>query len=87
MDERRSKQREEKMKKELEKYKDSNVPINEKFKDLKRELAKVTMEEWENIPESADSSLKKRQKEKYTPVPDSIMVNFLTSSTGNKVVE
>ena len=27
---------------QMEKYKDSNVPMNEKFKDLKRELAKVT---------------------------------------------
>ena len=53
--------------------------VTAKFVDLKRELAKVSTEEWESIPECVDLSIKKRKKDKYTPVPDSLVVNLLAS--------
>ena len=63
------------------------MPISEQFTDLKRELAKVTEAEWASIPESEDKSIKKRKKEKYTPVPDAMLVNYLTSNVNKSEVE
>lgn len=40
----------------------NNMPISEQFTDLKRELAKVTQEQWMNLPQAVDLSIKKRKK-------------------------
>ena len=53
-----------------------HMDVMRQFEDLKRGLKSVTMEEWNNIPEVGDHSLKrKREKEKetFTPVPDSVI--------------
>jgi pre-mRNA-processing factor 6 len=86
MEERRGKEKERKVKEELEKEKKKvktaiEMPISEQFTDLKRELAKVTEEEWLNLPESQDSSIKSRKRERYTPTPDSQIIGHAMSAT------
>jgi len=46
---------------------------------LKRDLATVTNEEWEAIPECVDLSIKKRKRERFAPVPDGLVMNLLSS--------
>ena len=55
---------------------DEHMDQQRQFEDLKRGLSSVTMEEWNNLPEIEDKSLKrKREKEReiFTPVPDSVI--------------
>eukprot|EP01035_Chromulina_nebulosa_P017336 gene17336-22881_t len=62
----------------LNKAKSNKTSISEQFADLKRELGKVSAEEWDSIPEVGDNSLKLKQPRKkdiYTPVPDSLIEN------------
>lgn len=47
--------------------------IAQQFSDLKRDLGTVSYDEWESIPDAVDYSIKKIKKEKYTPVPDSVV--------------
>ena len=86
IDERRYKQREERVKKEMEEYEKTkkNLPISEQFVDLKRDLATITEEQWENIPEAKDYSIEKRKRDRYVPVPDSMLVSFLGNTSVNK---
>lgn len=47
--------------------------ITDQFADLKRELATVTADQWDAIPEIGDHTLKLKQKSRkeiYTPLPD-----------------
>lgn len=48
--------------------------IRGKFSDLKKGLEKVSEEEWMNIPEIGNYSIKKRKIESYTPVPDQHLI-------------
>jgi len=73
MDQRRKARREKRMKEELERYKKEKPAINEQFKDTKRQLATLSYEEWMNIPEAGDYKVKKQKREKYVPVPDTII--------------
>ena len=73
MDMRRKVRRETRLKKELEKIRAEKPPISEQFADVKRELAKMTPEEWMSIPEIGDYRLKKAKREKYVPVPDRVI--------------
>lgn len=67
---------------------DPSVPskqlkITERFSDLKRELAHVTVDQWEAIPEVGDHSLKfkqKREKDSFSPLPDSIITASLSGA-------
>lgn len=63
------------------------MPISEQYTDLKRDLAKVTEEEWLNLPEAVDLSIKKRKRDKYTPVPDAMIVSYLNSNVNRTEVE
>ena len=57
--------------------------ISERFSDLKRELATVTAEQWEAIPEVGDHSLKlkqKREKESFTPLTDSLIMASMSGA-------
>ena len=59
------------------------VKITERFADLKRDLASVTAEQWEGIPEVGDHSLKfkqKRDKESYVPLPDHLIASSLSGA-------
>jgi pre-mRNA-processing factor 6 len=75
MDSRRRERREKRAREELEKYRKQRPKIQTQFADLKRELSKVTRDEWENLPEPGDHlrSAKKQRLERYTPVPDSLL--------------
>lgn len=77
MDERRKTRREAREQEELLKYRKERPKIQQQFADLKRGLAAVTQDEWEKIPEVGDLVGKNRKKvkakERFTPVPDSIL--------------
>lgn len=51
--------------------------IQDQFADLKRGLNSVSAEEWENLPEVGNIAGRGRKKanfkEKFTPVPDSLL--------------
>ena len=77
MKERREEQREKREIDRINMLYDEHMDQQRQFEDLKRGLAAVTMEEWNNLPEIGDKSLKrKREKEReiFTPVPDSVIV-------------
>ena len=77
MKERREDQREKREIDRINMLYDEHMDQQRQFEDLKRGLASVTMEEWNNLPEIGDKSLKrKREKEReiFTPVPDSVIV-------------
>ncbi|GAA98462.1 uncharacterized protein L969DRAFT_87027 [Mixia osmundae IAM 14324] len=84
MDERRRAKREAREREEEEKYLRENPRIQEKFADLKRGLASVSAEEWENLPEVGNLTGKKRKKtfDRMYAVPDSVL---LTSRDKNAV--
>ena len=77
MKERREDQREKREIDRINMFYDEHMDQQRQFEDLKRGLADVTMEEWNNLPEIGDKSLKrKREKEReiFTPVPDSVII-------------
>ena len=50
--------------------------IADQFADLKRELATVTADQWDAIPDIGDNTLKMKQKSRkeiYTPLPDYLL--------------
>jgi pre-mRNA-processing factor 6 len=51
----------------------SESRIADQFADLKRQLAGVTAEQWEAIPDIGDRTIKKKKQDSFTPVPDSIL--------------
>ncbi|CCM03564.1 uncharacterized protein FIBRA_05700 [Fibroporia radiculosa] len=75
MDARRRARREALENEELAKHRAERPKIQQQFADLKRGLAVVTDEEWENIPEVGNLTRKKRKRdERSFVVPDSVMV-------------
>ena len=73
LDGRRSQKREQNMKKELEKANDSAPKYQEQFADIKRQLANVSREEWESIPDNPYIGGKRTKAQRYTPTPDNII--------------
>ena len=76
MEGRRKRQREKQML-EAKKSHDEKT-IADQFADLKRDLANVTAEQWEAIPDVGDHSLKykqKRRNEVFTPIPDFVLAD------------
>jgi pre-mRNA-processing factor 6 len=52
--------------------------IKDQFADLKRKLKDVTEEEWDQIPEIGDYSIKKSKAyERFTPAPDTLLSKAL----------
>lgn len=88
MDSRRKRQREEIEKKEEEEARRKRPVIQEQFKDLKRELGKVSSSEWESIPESKDLSRQnqfvKKRKEQFTAATDNLVMSSLTNIKGQQ---
>ena len=74
MEGRRKRKREQQMLEEQRTKARSDRPkIADQFADLKRDLASVTAEQWDSIPDIGDHSLKLKQKsrkETYAPLPD-----------------
>src|SRR5690606_12529659 len=47
--------------------------IQTKFADLKKELGKISMEEWKKLEEIPDYTIKRRKFDIYTPLPDTLL--------------
>lgn len=76
LDERHKDRRDKKYKELVEKFHKERPKIQQGFSDLKRQLAEVTEDEWQAIPEVGDMRNKAKRNaraEKFTPVPDSII--------------
>ena len=80
MDSRRKQRRERKAKEDLEKLRAERPSIGQQFAGLKKDLTKLKMEDWLNIPEIGDYSVKKVKRERYVPVPDKIILNAAQDS-------
>lgn len=81
MDEKRKQYREERIRQEVEKYRQERPKIQQQFSDLKRELTKVSADEWNAIPDVGDARNRKQRmagvREKYTPISDSLLAKSL----------
>eukprot|EP00128_Syssomonas_multiformis_P011821 Colp12_sorted_trinity150504_noHs@5512 len=81
MDERRKEKREKREREELENYRRKFPKISEQFEDLKRELGKLSEDDWLAIPDKADVRAKKAKvptrAERFTPAPDSLIQSGL----------
>eukprot|EP01027_Heterolobosea_sp_BB2_P016193 GEZU01023080.1.p1 GENE.GEZU01023080.1~~GEZU01023080.1.p1 ORF type:complete len:983 (-),score=312.18 GEZU01023080.1:84-3032(-) len=73
MDSRRKARREERLKQTMEEYRKSRPKIQQQFVDIKKDLATLSEEDWMNIPDIGDYSIRKQKRETYTPVPDSLL--------------
>ena len=76
LDEKRRDYREERLRRELEKFRQERPKIQQQFSDLKRGLAEVDDEEWKAIPEVGDARNRSKRLpryEKFTPVPDNVL--------------
>jgi pre-mRNA-processing factor 6 len=76
MDSQRKRRREQQMLEDAKKNRNNRPKIGEQFADLKMELATVSAEQWDAIPEVGDHSLKLKQgkrNEVYMPVPDYLL--------------
>ena len=79
IDGRRRRKREEKFQEHQDKLLKQQSDIRAQFQDLKRNLASVSREDWEVLPEAPDL-VKKTKKQRmydqaarYTPIPDSAL--------------
>lgn len=75
MDERRRTRREDKLKESLDKFRALRPKLQHQFNDLKRDLAMVSREEWEALPEPGEhrkSRATERRNERYTATPDTL---------------
>merc|ERR1712012_572731 len=61
MDEKRKQYREDRIRAEVEKYRQERPKIQQQFSDLKRELTKVSNDEWNAIPEVGDARNRKQR--------------------------
>jgi len=81
MDEKRKQYREERFKKEIEKYRQERPKIQQQFSDLKRDLGHITSDDWQSIPEVGDSRNRKKRlaglREKFTPISDRLLAKSL----------
>jgi len=89
MDEKRKQYREERFKREIEKYRQERPKIQQQFSDLKRDLDGVSTEEWQSIPDVGDSRNRKKRlaglREKYTPISDRILSNSLGGEMSSSI--
>jgi pre-mRNA-processing factor 6 len=74
MDQRRKARREKYEREQAEKLRRERPKIQAQFADLKRDLSQVSEEEWANIPDIGDRSVKRQKKVSLTPVPDKIIL-------------
>ncbi|KAJ1980509.1 U4/U6 x U5 tri-snRNP complex subunit Prp1 [Dimargaris xerosporica] len=86
MDERRKSRREAREREELQELQAKRPRIQDQFSDVKRQLASMSAEDWESVPEVGDLVGKHRSKGRlrkldndpasmrYTPVPDTALL-------------
>ncbi|KAL5013263.1 hypothetical protein ScPMuIL_007533 [Solemya velum] len=91
MDEKRRDRRpfEKKLREDLEKYRQERPKIQQQFSDLKRDLASVSVDEWNTLPEVGDARNRKQRNprgEKFTPIPDSVLARAAASTGSNNVL-
>merc|ERR1719375_2751100 len=83
MDDRRRKQREKKMREQIKELRAEKPTIQQQFADLKRELATVSNEEWEGIPEAQEHlKVKQRKPTSFTPTPDALLQGMRSGGGG-----
>jgi pre-mRNA-processing factor 6 len=70
---RRKSRTEKKFKETISKLREERPTIKQQFSDLKTGLVKVSKDEWENIPDIPDYTIKKKKQERYTPISDKII--------------
>ncbi|CAB3397864.1 unnamed protein product [Caenorhabditis bovis] len=90
LDERHRDRREKKYKELVEKYHKERPKIQQEFSDLKRQLAEVTDDEWQAIPEVGDLRNKAKRNprnEKFTPVPDSLIAMSMNYGAMNTSID
>ena len=67
------------------------VKISSLFTDLKRDLMRVSEGEWQKLPEVGSFTAKRMkktnsQKERYTPIPDSVIMGGMSGGYSSKIV-
>jgi pre-mRNA-processing factor 6 len=80
---RRAKQREQREKEEMERFRQENPKIQAQFADLKRGLSNVTEDQWANLPEAGNITGKRRKAaskresrdNRSFAVPDSVLLS------------
>lgn len=94
LDGRRAEQRDKNMEEEIKKANTAAPKYQEQFADLKRQLANVSREEWEAIPDNVYLGNKKVKAQRYTVTPDNIIdtarfegetVNFIDPSESHSI--
>jgi hypothetical protein len=71
-------QREKREKEQFDAFRKQNPLITEQFEDLKRDLSRVSVEEWKAIPEIGDYTVKRRKRfETFSAVSDSLLAGAL----------
>ena len=76
MDERRKSRREQRVAEQVAKFRSVRPKLQHQFTDLKRDLASVTEDEWDNLPEPGEHrkhSAAEKRNERYIPAPDSLL--------------
>eukprot|EP01006_Ploeotia_vitrea_P053379 TRINITY_DN67781_c5_g4_i1.p1 TRINITY_DN67781_c5_g4~~TRINITY_DN67781_c5_g4_i1.p1 ORF type:complete len:953 (+),score=126.03 TRINITY_DN67781_c5_g4_i1:56-2914(+) len=82
MDGRRKRQREEAEAKRTSEFRKQRPKIQQMFSDLKKRLGDIGTDEWTNIPDIGDTTVKKRKKQDiWTPVPDSVLSGGLSGGS------
>jgi pre-mRNA-processing factor 6 len=89
---RRKRRREDKLKQEIEKYRQVRPKIQQLFADAKSALSEVTSEEWDNLPDPGDNTKRHTKKQPnprfgFMPVPDSVLEKNRTNNEYNIAVE
>lgn len=92
MDSRRRRKREAR-ERELQREQREALPtIQQQFSGVKRELSTLTLEDWESIPDAAQTQSRARKRKaslasaavgRYTPVPDALIMQAHAESTGS----
>lgn len=89
MEEKRKQYRETREAAEIEKYRQERPKIQQQFSDLKRELTKVSEDEWLNIPDVGDARNRKQRlaglREKYTPMSDRMLAEGMGAGTTTSI--
>ncbi len=70
---RRKSRTEKKLKETYTRLREERPTIRQQFSDLRNNLNKISKDEWENIPDIPDYTIKKRKQERYTPITDKVI--------------
>lgn len=48
--------------------------LGSQFSDLKRELAKLSYDDWNSLPDIGDYTIKRKKQERFTPITDTVIM-------------